>query len=448
MTDASAELAAFAVALAWEGVPAPAREAARTFVLDSLGVALAGAGLPATQAMAAVAGNGNEATLWGSGRRAPAAGAAMVNAIALHGQEFDCIHEGAVVHPMAVVLPVAIATAESLGKVSGKRLLEAVVAGVEVALAIGAAARQGLRFFRPATAGAFGATAAAAKLSGFDVARTQAALGLAYAQLCGTMQAHTEGSAALPAQVGFNARNAITACDLAAAGMQGLAHALEGPFGYFRLFEAGGDIRAVLPDLGRTWRIAEVSHKPFPTGRAAHGGLDGLEQLRATHGFAAADVRAMRLKAPPLIGHLVGRRPSPDMTPAYARLCLAYAAAVALMRGRVWLDDFTAERIADRAVQALAERIVVVDDGNPDPNAMAPQRVEIDLNDGRQLPIDLPAVLGSPAAPLGRKRHLAKFRACWAHAHPNRAADGEALIALVDRLETLGDLRPLLAPLA
>lgn len=448
MRDASAELAAFATALAWDEVPEAARAAARTFVLDSLGVALAGAALPATRAMAAAAGQGEAAAIWGTGRRAPVAGAAMVNAIALHGQEFDCIHEGAVVHPMAVLLPVALATAEALGKVSGRRLMEAVVAGVEVALAIGVAARQGLRFFRPATAGAFGAAAAAAKLHGFDAELTQQALGLAYAQLCGTMQAHTEGSAALPAQVGFNARNAVTACDLAAAGLQGLAHALEGPFGYFRLFEPEGDIRAVLPSLGRSWRMAEVSHKPFPTGRAAHGGLDGLDQLRRAHGFAAADVAAMRLKAPPLIGHLVGRRPSPGMSAAYARLCLAYAAAVALIRGRIWLDDFTPERIADPEVQALAARIHVLDDGNPDPNALTPQRVEIDLHDGRHLAIDLPTVLGSPAAPLGRERHLAKFRACWVHAKPGHAADGEALIALVDRIDELDDLRPLLALLA
>ncbi|WP_162914954.1 MmgE/PrpD family protein [Desertibaculum subflavum] len=448
MGDASAELAAFAVALAWDEVPETARAAARTFVLDSLGVALAGAALPATRAMAAAAGKGEAAAIWGAGRRADPAGAAMVNAIALHGQEFDCIHEGAVVHPMAVVLPVALATAETLGKVSGRRLMEAVVAGVEVALAIGVAARQGLRFFRPATAGAFGASAAAAKLRGFDAERTQQALGLAYAQLCGTMQAHTEGSAALPAQVGFNARNAVTACDLAAAGLQGLAHSLEGPFGYFHLFEAEGDIRAVLPSLGRSWRMAEVSHKPFPTGRAAHGGLDGLDRLRREHGFVPADVAAMRLKAPPLIGHLVGRRPSPGMSPAYARLCLAYAAAVALLRGRVWLDDFTPERIADAEVQALAARIAVVDDGNPDPNALTPQRLEVDLTDGRRLAVDLPQVLGSPAAPLGRERHLAKFRACWNHARPGRAADGEALIALVDRVAELEDLRPLFALLA
>lgn len=448
MTDASVELAAFATALAWEDVPEPARVAARTFLLDSLGVALAGANLPATRAMTAAAGEGGAAAIWGTGRRAGAAGAAMVNAIALHGQEFDCIHEGAVVHPMAVVLPVAVATAETLPNASGRRLIEAVIAGVEVALAIGVAARQGLRFFRPATAGAFGAAAAAAKLRGFDADLTQQALGLTYAQLCGTMQAHTEGSAALPAQVGFNARNAITACDLAAAGLQGLAHSLEGPFGYFRLFEEEGDIRAVLPSLGRTWRMAEVSHKPFPTGRAAHGGLDGLDQLRAAHGFAAADVASMRLRAPPLIGHLVGRRPSPGMSPAYARLCLAYAAAVALIRGRIWLDDFTPERIADPAVQALAARIHVMDDGNPDPNALPPQRLEIDLQDSRRLEIDLPAVLGSPAAPLGRERHLAKFRACWAQARPGRDDQAEDLIAAIDRIETLDDLRPLLALLA
>ena len=80
------------------------------------------------------------------------------------------MHEEAVVHAMTVVLPVAIAGAERMRGVSGKDLITAVTLGVDVAAGLGVAATTGLRFFRPATAGAFGGTAALGKLMGLDQA--------------------------------------------------------------------------------------------------------------------------------------------------------------------------------------------------------------------------------------------------------------------------------------
>ena len=52
--------------------------------------------------------------------RLPAAGAAFLNAWQMHNQEFDCLHEGAVVHAMASVLPAALAVAETRGGISGR----------------------------------------------------------------------------------------------------------------------------------------------------------------------------------------------------------------------------------------------------------------------------------------------------------------------------------------
>ena len=89
------------------------------------------------------------------GARLPAASAALCNAYQLHNSEYDCIHERAVVHPLAVLLPAVLAHAERAGGVSGRDLLSAVVLGVDVAAGLGVAARSGLRFFRPAIAGAF-----------------------------------------------------------------------------------------------------------------------------------------------------------------------------------------------------------------------------------------------------------------------------------------------------
>ena len=182
------------------------------------------------------------------------------------------------------------------------------------------------------------------------------------------------------------------------------------------------------------WRITQVSHKPFPTGRAAHGGLDGILQLRAAHGLRADDVARLTLAAPPLIHQLVGRPVQPDMDVTYARLCFQYVGALALLHGGVDVADFSPERLADPRWRDLARRIELVADGNPDPNALAPQAVTAHLKDGRTLRVGVPHTLGSPERPLSREQHLAKFRRCWSYgAQPLAAAAADRLIHLVDR---------------
>ena len=448
---AAERLAEHVVATRFEHLSAAALAAAKIFVLDTFGVGVAGSRAPFAAELRATAerwGAGSEVALWGGRQRLPAPSAALVNAFQIHNQEFDCVHEPAVVHALSVPQAAALAFAERAGGVPGRDLVTALALGVDVAAGLGIASKSGLRFFRPATAGAFGAVAALAKLAGFDAARLIDAWGIVYGQIGGTMQSHVEGKPLLPLQIGFAARAAVNAVDLAAAGLDGPRDLFEGRYGYLRLFEGEWDLAPVWRDLGRRWRIAELSHKPFPTGRATHGGLDGMLQLQARHGFTAADVAAVQVIAPPLIHQLVGRPDRPDPPVNYARLCLPFVGALALTRGTVALDDFTAERLADPALHALAARIAVVVDDNPDPNALNPQRVEIVLKDGARHAIDLPAVLGSPAAPLDRARHLAKFRACWRHAGLIPEA-GDVLATLVDRLDSLpstGALVALLAP--
>src|SRR5258706_1356635 len=179
------------------------------------------------------------------------------------------------------------------------------------------------------------------------------------------MQSHVEGKPLLPLQIGFCARAAVNAVDLAAAGLDGPHDLFEGQYGYFPLFEGDWDLAPVWRDLGTRWRIAELSHKPFPTGRATHGGLDGILQLQARHGIVAAEVAEVAVIAPPLIARLVGRPDIPAPAVNYARLCMAYVGAIALARGTVVLEDFAPERLDDAALHALAARIPVVGECNP-----------------------------------------------------------------------------------
>jgi 2-methylcitrate dehydratase PrpD len=213
---------------------------------------------------------------------------------------------------------------------------------------------------------------------------------------------------------------------------------MEGPFGYLSLFEDQVDLTPVLDDLDRVRRIEELSWKPFPTGRAAHGAIIALRQLIAQHGLTPGNLARFVYRAPPLIHRLVGRRPHAGMSVAYARLCFAWLAALVLTRGTVDLADFTPERLGDPELLALAQRIVVEVDGNPDPAAFVPAVGTATLADGTAFTVEVARQFGSPEWPLSREEHLEKARRCLEFG--GQAAIHEPLAGLIDRLETAQDV--------
>ena len=432
------------VGTGYDDLPDPAIRAAKTFILDGFGVGLAGSAGPWVNQLAAsvrALGDGDDARVWVTGIRLPTAGAAQCNAYQMHNSEFDCVHEGAVVHALTVPLAVIMAEAERTARIDGKALIAAAVLGVDVASHLGVASTSKLRFFRPATAGAMGAVAALGKLRGFDRERLVHAFGAALAQLSGTMQAHVDGGIMLAMQMGFNARNAVVACDMAERGLQAPTSVLEGEFGFFRLFEGDYDLGPSLNALGKTWRMTEIAHKPFPSGRATHGVLDGLLTLQREHGFGADDVAAVSCRVPPLTHQLVGRPILDVMEANYARLSAPYVLASALISRGVGIEDFRPEVLKDERRLALGRRVTVEIDDNPDKNALTPVAVSVTLKDGTSHKITMDVVYGNPAKPMAREAHLEKFRRNWQiAARPLREQDAERLIELVDRLEDLSDV--------
>lgn len=418
--NAAETLVDHALGLRWEALGEDVRRAAATFLHDSLAVGVAGARAPYADKVAAAVGcwgvaDGLGALVLGRGEtRLPPASAAFLNAFQIHGQEFDCVHEPAVVHPLATVVAALLAALESSVAHSGEQVLTALCAGVDVAVGLGLAARSPLKFFRPATAGVFGCVAALASLKRLPQEEALDAFGYALAFAGGTMQAHVEGLPTLPVQIAQAAHSAVQAVDLARAGMPGPRGAIDGPFGYLALFEDLTDAPAMLAALPTSPRIVEVSWKPFPTGRAAHGAIVATQRLMREHGVRAKPLDRLTYTAPPLIHRLVGRPAHGAMTPAYARLCFPYLGAVVLRRGTVGLDDFTPERLSDPDILALAGRIAVEADGNPDPAAFTPAEAVARLADGSQATVSVQAQLGSPADPLTREQHLGKARACLA----------------------------------
>lgn len=443
-------VAAHVITTSYEDLPLEAVTKVKTFLLDTLGVGIAGTsgtGVEDLKSVAATWGDGCEATVWLTGEKLPALSAAIVNAYQIHCLEFDCVHEGAVLHPMATILAAVMAwveRAKSRGTVvDGKTLVTALALGVDVSTMLGVVTNSPLEFFRPATAGGFGAVAAICKIAGTDELTLKNALGAQYSQASGTLQPHVEGSPMLGMQVGFNARSAIISADLAIAGFRGPHDILIGQYGYFKLFEQNNyDLEPFLDRLGKDWQILEMSHKPFPSGRLTHGVIDGLGQLMRQHGFTSNDVVRVTCEVPPLVHRLVGRPLVDDPAANYAKLCLRFVAGLYLARGQVDVPDFRGEKnLRDPEIHRLAALVDVVLDDNPDQNALDPQTIIVELKSGARHSVTLPCVYGHPNAPLTEAENVEKFRRCTSFGVPALPEiNVDALIGAIQQIEAEADV--------
>jgi len=387
-------------------LPDSARSDAARLLADTLAVGAAGSTAPGANGVLAAArgwGEGREARLIGSSDRLPAPSAAFVNGFRIHCLEWDAVHEPAVVHALSVVTAALGASIDRRGGCALDDALVALAIGVDVASGLGIAATSPLKFFRPATAGCIGAALAVARLE--RVERLEDVLGLAYSFCSGTMQAHVEGSIALPLQIANAARSAILAVDLVKAGLTGPQDALEGPFGYFNLID-DGVLASYTEAIGERWLISAVSTKPYPSGRASHATLATI----ADWAYRADQIDRIELFVPPLIKRLVGRPMKAGMTPAYARLCMPLLVALMATDGLIDPRRFTSATFDDPAIQDLAARVSINQDTNPDSNALFPQRIRATLKGNKIIERLVPATLGSPQSPLSATQAAAKLK--------------------------------------
>src|SRR3954449_7514770 len=135
---ATDQIVQFAGSLRYDALPEEARHYARRHLLDTVGVMIAGAGgTIATQAetvIKAVRADG-KIPVPGRARRADLLDAAFLGGTAAHGIELDDGYTKGSVHPGCTVIPSSLAIA-CTKRLSGKALIEAIVAGYEAVTAI------------------------------------------------------------------------------------------------------------------------------------------------------------------------------------------------------------------------------------------------------------------------------------------------------------------------
>ncbi|MDB5519454.1 MAG: hypothetical protein JWQ17_6212 [Tardiphaga sp.] len=427
---ASSALGQFVAAARWEDYPETLRHAARRSLLNGMATGLCSARDPVVDTLARALQSfsaSTDATLIERRARMDAGSAAFVNAVAINLLDFDDTHLPTIIHPTAPVAAAALALAEWRG-LSGRQMLEAFVAGAEVACRIGLGVSPG-HYARgwhiTSTCGTFGAAAACAKLLDLGAEQTAQAIGIAASLSSGLVE--NLPTAAKNAGVGNAARNGMLAAMLAQAGEQASPTAIEGPLGWARASGDTPDIEAMTGELGSRFEFGRNTFKPYPSGIVMHAVIDACLDLRGAHHLDPADIVTVTVTGDAL---LLARGDRVVANARDARVSIHHCAAVALLFGAAGVQEFSDAVVFAPDVVALRAKVKAErDDAMP----VGAARVRIDGKDGRSFSTLVTDARGSLARPLSDADIEAKLRACVRDCSPG--CDSEAVIDAVWTLE-------------
>ncbi len=424
--------------------PEDARDWAFREFVDTVAVMVPGAVEPVADKIFATVeswGHG-PCTVFGKQQHLAAPWAALVNGTIAHALDFDDNFDPPKAHPTTVLFPAIMVVAEQDGH-SGAECIDAYIVGLQILGRIG----QGLNpthrnrgWHATATVGVMGATAACARLMQLDADACARALSIATSMSSGFMSQF--GTEMKPVHAGLAAKGGIMAATMAKNGVTA-GRTLDGRTGMNRLMvgpdyeelrdtithiEHGQNLRYELESVGEPLLITEHKFrvKRFPTCGAIHRAMDGILDLRAAHGFTAADVAAVDLHMPRV--HFNNVFYTDPQSPLEAKFSAEYAVGCVLARGDCTLSDFTEEKVWGEDVRSL---FPIIHRHPVDKlEGEFPTEVHVTLKDGRKLTSIHPWPKGSKAAPFTWDEYWAKFEACC-----NGVLEGEARASLREVLE-------------
>jgi len=410
-------LAEFVARLRYEDLPQAVVDQACRIIVDTAGCAISAwtedpAKSRIALEMARLYGSENGASVIGVvGMRSQPAFAALANGILANAADNDDTHKRALLHTGSVVVPPALALAQT-GRLSGRDLILALVAGYEVAVRVGMAVMPThYRFWHStATNGTFGAAATAAKALGLDADGVQRALGLAGTQAAGLNTFFESGDMTKSIHPGKAAFNGILSAQLAQLGATSPPAILEHPKGYLAAFSTEPKARMLTEGLGTTWEILQNGFKYFPSILASHSPVQATLALVRKHVVDPAQIARITNETYNTVKtHFSNKEISTVMA---ARVSVPYCIAIAAIDGKLTQAQFSAARINDPQLRRVLASTEVIADAAlnrlyPD---KFPARVTITLKGGASFQETVMFPKGDPQDPLSAAELEAKFR--------------------------------------
>jgi 2-methylcitrate dehydratase PrpD len=404
------DLADFVVGTGYDNLPKEVIEHAKVCILDWLGAALAGSLEPPANIITSIIekiGGKEESTIIGTHAKTSCVNAALANGIFGHAVELDDIHEEAIIHPAAPVLPAALAVAECTNA-SGQDFITSIVVGYDVEIRIGMAINPShYQFWHPTgTCGTFGAAAAAGKILGFNSEEMVHALGIAGTQAAGLIEVF--GTMSKPLSPGRAAENGVWAALLAQKGFTSSRNILEAEKGYCKAAAKECDLNKIIGNLGKKFEIRNNIFKIHASCGHTHGAIDAVLLLSEKHDIKPEAVDRIVVGTYPIAVDVVGKNYEPK-TASEAKFSLPYCLATALIYGKVGLTEFSEEKLSDPKTQKLSKKVTVMVDPEYINARLGCAKVTLHTIDGEEFSCRVDVPKGYPKNPVAKAELERKF---------------------------------------
>jgi 2-methylcitrate dehydratase PrpD len=448
-TSIADELARRIVAMGYDDLPEQAIRWAKSGILDTVAVTLAGSVEDCARIVSEVEGIGaaeGPSLVFGSDRRVPALDAALINGTASHALDFDDVGDSIGGHPSVPLVPAIVALGEQIGATGADAIL-AYVAGFETESRIARAVHPYHydRGWHPTTTiGVFGTVAAASRILGLTEAETATALNMA-ASLAAGVKANF-GTMTKPLHVGHSARSGVLAALLAQRGFTSGRRAFEHPHGYLNVFNGDGnyDAAKIFENWADPLDIVDPGFglKQYPCCGSTHPAIDAVLKLRRENVIDADAVAAVEvLTNPRRLPHTDKPAPRNGLE---GKFSMQYVTMRALLDGRVVLGHFDDAAVHEPRIRKLLPLVRV--GAHPEMPADSAEQfaaeVVVTTRAGNKLSARVPhRICRGLANPMSREELWAKFEDCAGRVLVPAAI--RPLFEMLENLDQLASLRDL-----
>jgi 2-methylcitrate dehydratase PrpD len=215
--------------------------------------------------------------------------------------------------PSSVVVPAALCLAMSR-RVDGKRFIEALAAGYDLITRLGAAVDGPNILYRgiwpTGLCGPIGAAAVCAKILGLTADQTREALAMALTLTPGPAGRVKTGRTSRWLTLGRGVQNGLFAAQAAAAGYCGDPTLLDGLFQSVLGLKL--DSSVLMQDLGREFRVGNISIKPFCTARQALSSIEAFQTLLDLQKPDPGSIEAVEVLIPEQYRQMIDRASPPE----------------------------------------------------------------------------------------------------------------------------------------
>jgi len=440
-------IVSFASDLRYADLSDEVRYYARRHLLDTVGVMIAGApgdvASDAEKMVDAVRAGSGKIPVPGRAKRHDILDAAFLGGTAAHGIELDDGYRVGSAHCGCTIVPAALSVGYERA-ISGAQLIEAVVAGYEVAICLARACAPDLRQrgFHPTSAvGPFGAAVAVAKLRGLTAQQIADALGIAGSAAAGLFAFVNGGADIKRLHAGHAAREGIQAALLAELGVQGPPNVIEARDGFMQAFAFGRSDRArpisLPPDA--QFGITDCYIKPYACCRHIQPAVEALFGLMNDERIDADEISHVHVET-----YRIAAEHAHTGWDDYAsaQLSFPYLMGVAARFRGIKVHHFNEATRRDPAFGAFAEKVTItapqeIDQLYP---KLRPARVTVTTPRGKFVR-QADEALGSRLVPLDdaglEQKFIDNVEPVLGEVH------AKALVRQLWDVETIEDIRPL-----